>query len=143
MNVVAGLLDAPAAQAAMRRAAEEAQLRGGTLHLVAYAPSPDTAGDDSPSNFAAERDRFQALLDERVEVYRAKGIDCAGHLPLGTSRPSQAILEVAEEVDAGLVVIGMRRRSRVGKLVLGSNAQDIVLGANCAVLAVKATEGDE
>jgi nucleotide-binding universal stress UspA family protein len=35
----------------------------------------------------------------------------------------------------------MRRRSRVGKIVLGSNAQDILLGAEAAVLAVKPTHG--
>ena len=44
---------------------------------------------------------------------------------------------VANELGATMIVIGLRRRSRVGKLVLGSNAQDILLTADCAVLAVK------
>ena len=41
---------------------------------------------------------------------------------------------------ADLLVIGLRRRSRVGKLVLGSVSQELLLGSSTAVLAVKATE---
>jgi nucleotide-binding universal stress UspA family protein len=48
------------------------------------------------------------------------------------------MVEIADEEGADLIVIGLRRRSPVGKLVLGSNAQDILLSANCPVLAVKA-----
>ena len=44
---------------------------------------------------------------------------------------------MAQDVSADLVVIGLRRRSPVGKLLMGSVAQRILLGADCAVLAVK------
>ena len=43
------------------------------------------------------------------------------------------VLEVADEVSADLIVIGLRRRSPVGKLLMGSVAQRILLGAECAV----------
>jgi multicomponent K+:H+ antiporter subunit A len=48
--------------------------------------------------------------------------------------------QVAEDEGADLIVIGIRRRSAVGKLVLGSNAQDVLLNASCPVLAVKASK---
>jgi nucleotide-binding universal stress UspA family protein len=52
--------------------------------------------------------------------------------------PAEDLLKVAEEVSAELIIIGLRRRSPVGKLILGSNAQRILLDAPCPVLAVKA-----
>ena len=52
--------------------------------------------------------------------------------------PSEDLIGVAESSDAELIVIGLRRRTPVGKLILGSNAQRILLDASCPVLAVKA-----
>jgi nucleotide-binding universal stress UspA family protein len=54
--------------------------------------------------------------------------------------PAEDLVNVAGEVDAELIVIGLRRRSPVGKLILGSNAQRVLLDAPCPVLAVKASE---
>jgi nucleotide-binding universal stress UspA family protein len=56
--------------------------------------------------------------------------------------PSQDLIEVANEVNADFIVIGLRRRTPVGKLILGSNAQRILLDASCPVLAVKAGVND-
>jgi len=52
--------------------------------------------------------------------------------------PVSDVLDIAEELDADIIVIGIRRRSPVGKLVLGSNSQSILLEAPIPVLAVKA-----
>ena len=54
--------------------------------------------------------------------------------------PADDLLNVATEVEAEFIVIGLRRRSPVGKLILGSNAQRVLLDAPCPVLAVKADE---
>ncbi len=54
--------------------------------------------------------------------------------------PAEDLINVAGEVSADFIVIGLRRRSPVGKLILGSNAQRILLDAPCPVLAVKAAE---
>ena len=51
---------------------------------------------------------------------------------------SEDLIAVAEDTEAELIVIGLRRRTPVGKLILGSNAQRVLLDAPCPVLAVKA-----
>jgi nucleotide-binding universal stress UspA family protein len=51
---------------------------------------------------------------------------------------SDELVEIADRVKASLIVIGMRRRTPTGKLLTGSQAQRVLLDANCPVLAVKA-----
>ena len=52
--------------------------------------------------------------------------------------PGSVVVDLAAETNAELIVIGVRRRTPVGKLILGSQAQRILLDAECPVLAVKA-----
>jgi nucleotide-binding universal stress UspA family protein len=47
------------------------------------------------------------------------------------------VLQVAREIDASVIVIGLRKRSAVGKLLMGSSALRILLDADRPVLAVK------
>jgi nucleotide-binding universal stress UspA family protein len=47
-------------------------------------------------------------------------------------------LNAADDVGADLIVIGPRRRSPVGELLMGSSSQQVLLGADCPILAVKA-----
>ena len=56
------------------------------------------------------------------------------------TRPAEAILEIAEETGADLIVVGIKRRSAVAKAVLGSTAQRVIVGATCPVLAVRADD---
>lgn len=77
----------------------------------------------------ADLDALAARLEE-------EGLEHEIRQPASGSA-AQEILRAASELGAELIVIGVRRRSPVGKLVTGSTAQQVLLNAECAVLAVK------
>ena len=141
MSVVVGYANTPHGHAALQRARSEAQLRGASLHVVAYV-GHDVG--ESPTQVRAQRESIDRLEGELEALATQLGSDEVAvstevrhGLPNGVS---QALVEAADRAGADLLVIGMRRRSPVGKLVLGSVVQDVLLAADCPVLAVKAQE---
>ena len=93
-----------------------------------------------------DRDPFALLvgmlLDQQFPMERAFAGPAVIAERLGVDHldPADDLIAVADEVGADFIVIGLRRRTPVGKLILGSNAQRILLDAPCPVLAVKAEE---
>jgi nucleotide-binding universal stress UspA family protein len=71
------------------------------------------------------------------DTLRAEGLDM--HVePPSPLEPSEELVRAAQAHDASLIVIGLRHRTPVGKFLLGSHAQRVLLEATCPVLAVKA-----
>ncbi len=127
--IVVGYIPSPEGIAAFERAKDEALLRDEPLVVV----NTGQDGNYASPLFASPEDidAIQAELD-------AAGISHEMLQPTTGLTAAEEILRVAMEQQAGLIVIGLRRRSPVGKLLLGSTAQQVLLDAPCAVLAVKA-----
>lgn len=94
--------------------------------------------DPVQSKTKAAVERFQTELDAVGQQLREAGLTFEVRSLARGRLPSEDIVEVAEDLAAEMIVIGVRRRSAVGKLILGSHAQQILLDASCPVLAVKA-----
>lgn len=136
-------------QMALDAAREEARLRGGSVvvarhvKLTAATGVPDVAASATPpkeTRSGQDVAKLQQELESVAQDLRASGIEVQTLLLSGDNDPAKAMLELADQQEVGLIVIGLRRRSPVGKLVLGSVSQDILLQANCPVLAVKTRE---
>jgi nucleotide-binding universal stress UspA family protein len=134
MTIVVGYVPKPEGRAALRRAAEEAKLRG--TRLIVINSNRGGRDLDAEENLRYEKE----LADVREQLDRA-GIQHEVRQLVRGLEPAEDLIAVAEEETADFIVIGLRRRSPVGKLILGSNAQRILLDAPCPVLAVKAEEG--
>ena len=126
-TVVLGYVPKPEGEAALAASISEARLREADL-VVVHAHRAQH-GDDAGSG--------QAELDDVRARVEAAGVTVDVRNPETSLEASEGLLAVAEEVGAELIVIGLRRRTPVGKLILGSNAQRILLDAHCPVLAVK------
>jgi nucleotide-binding universal stress UspA family protein len=131
MTIVVGFIPTPEGHAALHRAADEARLRRTRLVVV---NSRDEAQRDDQAAVAS----FEAALEQARRSLAEDGLDHEVRAMARGRLPSEDLLEVAEEVDAAMIVIGLRRRSPVGKLFLGSQSQQILLEAERPVLAVKA-----
>jgi len=130
MTVVVGWTPDARGRAALERAAHEARAHGEEL-LVVNATTGTAAVDDRFAA-AAQVGDVQAQLD-------ALGVEARVVQPVVRDVP-EGLLAIADDVDASVVVIGIRHRSPVGKFLLGSTAQRILLDARCPVLAVKAAD---
>ncbi|GAB7108187.1 universal stress protein [Streptomyces phaeofaciens JCM 4814] len=128
MTVLVGYVPSPEGEAALRAGIDEARLRGEKL-LVLNTSRGDALVDP---RFAQEPE-----LAHVREDLAALGVDFDVRQVLGGDA-AEEIVALAERAEVSLVVIGLRRRSAVGKLIMGSAAQQILLDAGCPVLAVKA-----
>jgi nucleotide-binding universal stress UspA family protein len=121
----------PEGRAALSRAAEEARLRSSRLvvvnsHRGGREFDRDDAVDTEADLAEVRRELDEAGVEHEIRTLE-RGMD-----------PADDLVNVAGEVSADFIVIGLRRRTPVGKLILGSNAQRVLLDAPCPVLAVKA-----
>jgi nucleotide-binding universal stress UspA family protein len=133
MAIVVGYVPTPEGRAALRRGAEEARLRGTRLIVI----NSNRGGREMTSGDSVRHEAD--LADVRAQLER-DAIDHEVRQMVRGLEPAEDIIAVAEEVGADFIVIGLRRRTAVGKLILGSNAQRVLLEATCPVLAVKAEE---
>lgn len=131
MTVVVGYLMSDEGRAALDRAVDEAKLRGSRLLVVHSLQGGTRDEEDQARAYRDELARIEQVLDNEPITSEVR--------QLVRGRPAgRDLVEIAREETATLIVIGLRHRSLLGKSVLGSNAQEVLLHADCPVLAVKA-----
>jgi len=131
MSVVVGYVATPEGRAALRHAVRECLLRNTDLVVI----SSNRGGRDLGG---ADAVRYEEELAEVRAQLERDGVRFQIRQLVRGKDPAEDLIAVAEEIKADFIVIGLRRRTPVGKLILGSNAQRILLEAPCPVLAVKA-----
>ena len=129
--IVVGYSADPFGRAALEHGIAEAKLRGSSLRVVNA-----TAGDAYVDAGFAQSTEVHYIEEQLAncgvdfELTRPVGVDAAGEL-----------LKTMDRADAELLVIGIRHRNPVGKLLLGSVSQQLLLECPKPVLAVKPQDG--
>lgn len=133
MTIAVVFSETPEGDAALASAIREARLRGTDLAVMNV-----TEGDDQPDaeRVAAVQARAAQVLPPTDELpWELHVVSWARNL-------AGAIVDLAVDVNADLLVIGTRRRSVTGKFLLGSTVQRVLLDAPMEVLTVKAAHDD-
>jgi nucleotide-binding universal stress UspA family protein len=84
-----------------------------------------------------ELDKVEKRLAQVKETMKAEGIACETHILVRGLTPGEDIVEFARDRQIDEIIIGIEKKSKVGKLLFGSNAQHIILEAPCPVVSVK------
>ncbi len=126
---------------AARTAVDLAERTDSELHVVSVLPTQAPFEYDA-MGFAIEepheevRQEGQRLLDERVRAIEESGGTVAGaHFRMG--RPDQQIVALADELQAGLIVMGSRGLGGVRRALMGSVSDSVVRHAHCPVMVVR------
>ncbi len=128
MSVVLGYVPNEKGRAALEAAVQETRFRGGPL-VVVNTTRADRLVDP---RYAQEEG-----LAELEKALAGSGVEYQLRHSSSQHTAAEVLLDVAREVAAELIVIAVRHRTAVGKLLLGSTAQTVILDAPCSVLAVK------
>ena len=131
MIIVVGYAPSPPGQAALLAGIEEAQHRRGSL-IVLNTSRGDALSDPG---FAQPAD-----LEWVRTTCSEAGVEFTIRQEVRGKEAAEEMVALLSEVEADLCVIGIRRRSAVGKMLLGSNAHRILMEAPCHVLSVKPTD---
>ena len=84
-----------------------------------------------------EIDQAERGLEYAKSLYEEDGIACNTHLLIRGLSAGEDLVEFANENQIDEIVVGVKRRSKVGKLLMGSTAQYVILQASCPVVTVK------
>jgi nucleotide-binding universal stress UspA family protein len=114
----------------MKLAHKHAQAFNAEVHIV-------TSLEQGPGLKKEEIDKAENRLEKQRTFFRADEIPCEVHAAVSYNSPGEDLVQLAKENEIDQIMIGIRRRSKVGKLVFGSTAQYVILEAPCPVVAVK------
>ncbi|MBE2318668.1 universal stress protein [Solirubrobacter sp. CPCC 204708] len=144
-SIVVGTDGSDTAQKAVDKAIELAKSLNAQIWIVsAYEPVPKARLREEARQTPADlqwmvnpREEVDATLGEAAELVRAAGLEVETFAREGD--PADAILDVAEERDADLIVVGNKGMTGARRFLLGSVPNKVSHHAPCSVLIVRTT----
>jgi nucleotide-binding universal stress UspA family protein len=119
-----------ASKVALELAKHQAALRGSHVDIV-------TSMEGGPKEKPEAISEANFILEEAGKELKAAGVSCAVHQLVRGLSPGEDIVKFAEDNAIDFVFVGIEKKSRAQKILLGSTAQFIILKAGCPVVTVK------
>src|SRR5215216_3676426 len=114
-----------------------AKVTGSELHVLHVAPAfPDYFEPSDPDEPGPTEREGRRILDEQVmKIENVGGTVAQSHLRMGGA--AEEVIDLAEELETGLIVLGSRGRGRIRRALMGSVSDSIVRHAHCPVMVVR------
>jgi nucleotide-binding universal stress UspA family protein len=93
--------------------------------------------EQSPTLKKEDIDKAESKLESLQRAFKIDDIPCETQASVSYQSPGEDLVNYVKDNNIDEIIIGVRRRSKVGKLVFGSTAQYVILEAPCPVVAVK------
>ncbi len=130
MKILVGYDGTNAAKEAIALAEHHAQVFGATI-ILAYSM---IGGPEVPRR---DFEIAENSLEHEKNVLIDKNASCQTIMSVRGLEAGEDLVQIAGEHQVDEVIVGVRRRSKVGKIIFGSTAQYVVLNAPCPVVTVK------
>ncbi|MCU0590472.1 MAG: universal stress protein [Desulfobacterales bacterium] len=130
MKILVGYDGSNSAKEALKLARKHARAFNGSVDVITSMEK----GTEQQQQAIEEAERG---LEWAKTMFTEKGLDCRTHLLIRGLAPGEDILDFARENSVDEIIVGVKRRSKVGKLLMGSTAQYVILQASCPVVTVK------
>ena len=130
MKILVGYDGTEAAGAAIKVAVKHAGAFAAEVHVV-------TSMISGTENQQEDIKNAEGQLEWTASVFQKAGIPCETHLLIRGLEPGEDLVRFAEENGIDEIVVGVKKRSRVEKILLGSTAQYVIIKAPCTVVTVK------
>ena len=130
MKLLVGLDGSNSAKDALNLAIKHAKAFNAAIDIVT---SMETATEEDINEIGSAKKQ----LEYAEALVKNNGVQVETHLLIRGLKPGEDLVQFALERKAETIFIGIKRRSKVGKLLFGSNAQYIILKAPCPVMTVR------
>jgi nucleotide-binding universal stress UspA family protein len=130
-NIVVGADGSSTAQRAVEAAADMARLHGANLHVVSASSAEQRPSRSATGGYVDPAHPAQSLLESLTQIGKDRGLEPVIHPASGS--PADAVVAVAGEVGADLIVVGNKGMKGAGR-VLGSVPNSVAHSAPCSVL---------
>ncbi len=130
MNILVGYDGTNSAKDALNLAKSHAKVFGASVEVV-------TSMQKGTESQRKEIEQAERGLGYAKTLFEEDNIACNTHLLIRGLSAGEDIVEFADENEVDEIIVGVKRRSKVGKLLRGSTAQYVILQAQCPVVTVK------
>ena len=130
MKILVGYDGSEVAEGALKQAQKHANVFNADIYIV-------TSLQQSSTLEKAEIEKAEGELEYLRTPFNIDDIPCETYVSVSYLPPGEDLVQFAKENNIDQIFIGVRKRSKVGKLVFGSTAQYVILNAPCPVVVIK------